>query len=374
MIEYGTQNNFNSHEDNTYLNNLIYPNDYNIQTNQNDIKNYINNANNINYNLTNNNYTDFNSYNNNPSNNIINNTNQSQAINLNPVNNQYNNTQQIDNNVFTQNGQNQNLNQNPNQNYLNNYNYNNSNNQNIYNQTNLLENGNINQTNNINAITPLTPYNNNMDNSHSNITSNDFWQKIDSRRANNSQNGNNPQVQQPQNNNNSNNNGDQMNQVLDDFFGNFFNDEHPIQHTTSNQITIRMGNTPQPHIEPHVFFHSFFTPFGIMSDIFQRNYSSNFGREIARLIELSRRGQGRTAHPPATNEALRKLKRFPLAERFCKRNNGQLELPNCCICQDEIQLGKETVLLPCGHMYHWECCLEWLKTNNTCPICRFEIK
>ena len=76
----------------------------------------------------------------------------------------------------------------------------------------------------------------------------------------------------------------------------------------------------------------------------------------------------------AINEALRKLKRFPLIERFCKKNNGKLELPNCCICQSEIELGKETVLLPCGHMYHWDCCLEWLKTNNTCPMCRFEVK
>ena len=165
-----------------------------------------------------------------------------------------------------------------------------------------------------------------------------------------------------------------MNQVLDDFFGDFLNDE-PSHHTSSNQITIRMGNSSHdPDLEPHVFFHSFFTPFGIMSDLFQRNYSSNFERQIARLIELSRRGAGRNAHPPASNEALRKLKRFPLVEKFCKRNKGKLELPNCCICQDEIQLGKETVLLPCGHMYHWECCLEWLKTNNTCPICRFEIK
>ena len=79
-------------------------------------------------------------------------------------------------------------------------------------------------------------------------------------------------------------------------------------------------------------------------------------------------------HRPATNEALRKLKRFSLSERFCKKANGKMELFNCCICQCEIEIGKETVLLPCGHMYHWECCLHWIKTNNTCPICRFEIK
>ena len=162
-----------------------------------------------------------------------------------------------------------------------------------------------------------------------------------------------------------------MNQVLDDFFGDFFNDEP--HHLNSNNIQIRMED-PSEDIEPHVYFHSFFSPFGIMSGDFQNNYASNFGRQIARLIELVQRERGRNAHPPATKKALKKLKRFPLIERFCKKKNGKIELPNCCICQCEIEIGKETVLLPCGHMYHWNCCLQWLKTNNTCPICRFEIK
>ena len=134
-----------------------------------------------------------------------------------------------------------------------------------------------------------------------------------------------------------------------------------------------MGH-PSQHIEPHIYFQSFFSPFGIMSDDFRQNYSSNFGNQIARMMNLLQRQRSRNAHPPATNEALRKLKRFALSERFCKKTNGKMELPNCCICQCEIEIGKETVLLPCGHMYHWECCLHWLKTNNTCPMCRFEIK
>ena len=164
-----------------------------------------------------------------------------------------------------------------------------------------------------------------------------------------------------------------MNQVLDDFFGNFFNDETPNHQITTHQVQINMGPSPQD-MEPHVYFQSFFSPFGIHHGVFQQNYASNFGRQLARLIELSQRQRGASAHPPATNEALRKLKRFNLEERFCKNVNGKRELPNCCICQCEIEIGKQTVLLPCGHMYHWDCCLHWLKTNNTCPICRFEIK
>ena len=219
------------------------------------------------------------------------------------------------------------------------------------------------------------------------MNSHDFWTKIDNRRLNSQNSQNNLGIQNQNmnitnlNSTNNNRSDDPMNQVLDDFFGDFFNNEGPTQTQTipsSNGIQISIGNNLS-HMGPHSFFHSFSSPFGINRGVFQNNYFSNFGNrlflsDLARLIALQQRGRGRTAHPPATRDALSKLKRFPLAERFCKKTDGKMELPNCCICQCEIELGKETVLLPCGHMYHWECCLHWLKTNNTCPICRFEIK
>ncbi|MBR6858760.1 MAG: hypothetical protein IKM89_05055 [Bacteroidales bacterium] len=36
---------------------------------------------------------------------------------------------------------------------------------------------------------------------------------------------------------------------------------------------------------------------------------------------------------------------------------------------EEIEIGKEAVLLPCGHIFHSNCCLTWLRKSNTCPIC-----
>ena len=243
-------------------------------------------------------------------------------------------------------------------------------------------------------ITPVIPYqnNNNIESNNnpykksksSNINSFDFWERIDShkeRKINNqsTSNRNIPALPSPSPFNNSNQqsmtthnhnvNDDPMNEVLDDFFGDFFNE------TPSSRIN------PQSHgsidHSPHIFFQSFFSPFGIGENVFNENYSSNFNRsffgDIGNLLQFIQRGR-KNPHPPATKEALSKLKRFPLQERFCQKKEGKLELPNCCICQCEIELGKETVLLPCGHMYHWDCCSQWLNTNNTCPICRFEIK
>ena len=226
---------------------------------------------------------------------------------------------------------------------------------------------------NNNAIVIHQNNNNNRINKSNGLQSNDFWQKIDRRKHSNPNNNTQNNITSQNRRNNRNNDSDQMNQVLDDFFGDFFNNENRHQ-MSSNQVQIRMGSSPDIELQPHIYFQPFFSNFGINGGAFRQNYSSNFGNQLATLMNLMQRGRRGPAHPPATREALSKLKRFPLIEKFCQKKNGKLELPNCCICQCEIELGKETVLLPCGHMYHWDCCLHWLKTNNTCPMCRFEIK
>ena len=355
--EYYNINNVNRNHNRNFTNNPYYRNNYNYPfTNNNP---YNNNNNNLNrakttrniYNIPNN-YPHFpNNY----------------PLNYNHNYSHHNFNKFVPNNQF--------INRN------NNINYNINNN--IDDEDNIFKNEAMNLLNNNNKA--LIPYKNKQiknkkskKNQNPNIQSNDFWQKIDNRKLSHSKNLNNNFHNNLRSQNQNTNypshkrkNSDDMNQVFDDFFGDFFNDEVPAHHPNSNHIQIRMED-PEEDFEPHVFFNSFFTPFGIMSGAFQQNYASNFGRQLVRLIELAQRG--RNPHPPATKEALKKLKRFILKERFCKKKNGKIELPNCCICQCEIEIGKETVLLPCGHMYHWDCCLQWLKTNNTCPICRFEIK
>lgn len=44
----------------------------------------------------------------------------------------------------------------------------------------------------------------------------------------------------------------------------------------------------------------------------------------------------------------------------------------CVVCRDTLQLGQTTLTLAnfCGHVFHEECALHWLKNHNTCPYCR----
>ena len=177
------------------------------------------------------------------------------------------------------------------------------------------------------------------------------------------------------------------------FFNNFFNNIFGgmMEMSLGIPIIFSSGNDGQPfriYVQrqnvPQSIFDPLFLSFGSMfNNSFRDNFSSNFRsnfrgdflNEIIRILERNQEEAARRAHPPASESALKKLKRFPLTDKYCKKNkNGNLELPSCCICLSDIEKNEETVLLPCGHMFHWNCCLSWLKGNNTCPMCRFVIK
>ena len=134
---------------------------------------------------------------------------------------------------------------------------------------------------------------------------------------------------------------------------------------------------------PHHVFDPRFTNFGAeFNGVFQDNFSSNFrsnfrgnfANELLRILHINIAEARRRKRHPISKENLDKLKRFEMNEKYCKVENDKSEVPNCCICLDEISLGSKTVLLPCGHLFHDDCIVTWFKNNNTCPICRFEIK
>ena len=40
----------------------------------------------------------------------------------------------------------------------------------------------------------------------------------------------------------------------------------------------------------------------------------------------------------------------------------------CCICMGEANL--DSITTQCNHLYCKNCLIEWLKNNDTCPICK----
>ncbi|KAL7579728.1 hypothetical protein ACA910_021871 [Epithemia clementina (nom. ined.)] len=73
--------------------------------------------------------------------------------------------------------------------------------------------------------------------------------------------------------------------------------------------------------------------------------------------------------PPASDRAIRDL---PLIRI---RTEDLVDPVNreCCVCLDGHQLADTAVRLPCAHIFHKDCILDWLKTHCTCPVCRYEL-
>ena len=151
-----------------------------------------------------------------------------------------------------------------------------------------------------------------------------------------------------------------------------------IQSTDNNPVIIRVI---RQDVSEDIFDQSFLNFGSNFNDNFRDNYSSNFrsnlGNFFTQLIEIVRRNREeaeRSKNHPTKKEVLDKLKKFPMSIKYCKKDNkGKFEFPQCSICLIDINKNEETVILPCGHMFHWNCCLIWLKSKNTCPVCRFEL-
>jgi E3 ubiquitin-protein ligase RNF115/126 len=45
----------------------------------------------------------------------------------------------------------------------------------------------------------------------------------------------------------------------------------------------------------------------------------------------------------------------------------------CHICMEEFKLDEKVRGLPCKHIYHGECIVQWLELHGTCPMCRQRI-
>ncbi|KAJ5644514.1 hypothetical protein N7507_010525 [Penicillium longicatenatum] len=47
----------------------------------------------------------------------------------------------------------------------------------------------------------------------------------------------------------------------------------------------------------------------------------------------------------------------------------------CVICQEDIKVGDEVMLLPCSHWsFHAACIEPWFRRSNTCPSCRQQVR
>ncbi|CAL1166437.1 unnamed protein product [Cladocopium goreaui] len=62
-----------------------------------------------------------------------------------------------------------------------------------------------------------------------------------------------------------------------------------------------------------------------------------------------------------------------LPTRRLENTNHLGEQTKCLICLEEFADGDELKTLPCLHFYHQRCVDQWLRTDNSCPVCKHPI-
>ncbi|PRQ21233.1 putative aminoacyltransferase, E1 ubiquitin-activating enzyme [Rosa chinensis] len=66
---------------------------------------------------------------------------------------------------------------------------------------------------------------------------------------------------------------------------------------------------------------------------------------------------------PASKSALEKLERAIVVQVSTM----------CSVCREELVAGSEATRMPCLHLYHESCIVEWLGKSKYCPLCRYSM-
>ena len=75
-------------------------------------------------------------------------------------------------------------------------------------------------------------------------------------------------------------------------------------------------------------------------------------------------------NPPASQKAMDSLPKIEINEE----NINNYKDITCNICLEGFQIGNIIRVLECKHEFHERCIITWLKSRNTCPVCRHELE
>ena len=81
---------------------------------------------------------------------------------------------------------------------------------------------------------------------------------------------------------------------------------------------------------------------------------------------------------PRSAPAPAQVRRLPKVNKYLVKNCKTIDsIPDyeCAICLENYNIGDKVNTLKCNdiHTFHHTCMLEWVKTNDICPMCRENI-
>ncbi|GJN33908.1 hypothetical protein PR202_gb22538 [Eleusine coracana subsp. coracana] len=75
--------------------------------------------------------------------------------------------------------------------------------------------------------------------------------------------------------------------------------------------------------------------------------------------------------PPASKEVVANLPIITVTDEVIARLGSETE---CAVCRENLVVDDKMQELPCKHLFHPPCLKPWLDENNSCPICRHELR
>ncbi|KAL5759586.1 hypothetical protein ACOSP7_018104 [Xanthoceras sorbifolium] len=98
------------------------------------------------------------------------------------------------------------------------------------------------------------------------------------------------------------------------------------------------------------------------------------------MEEFERRNYGRVPASESSVKTLLKRVRVEEAAGDGEKQESNKKLVsddesqmNCSICMEQLWGGTYATAMPCSHVYHGDCIVQWLKQSHFCPLCRYEM-
>ena len=103
----------------------------------------------------------------------------------------------------------------------------------------------------------------------------------------------------------------------------------------------------------------------MMNQMFNNIFNNNNNMGNMNFVNINNENLGNGVDPAILNN-------LP-SSKLKDISNLDDDKKNCIICLEDFRNGDEVIFLPCLHIFHKNCILEWLRNHDDCPVCKNKV-